>query len=301
MPNIPFPRHLAVLILISVACTFAGNHIAARIAFDHGTGVLLAILCRSGGTLLVLATLVLLRREPLRLSASARRWQVALGLLMAVQSYCIYSAVSRIPVGLALLVMNLSPILLAMLTWLLGGPAPSSRDARIMGLILIGLVLVLNVPAHLLGQQGLDPDWILGLLFSFIASTALACSFWLTDHRLSAISGSVRSMLTMAVVFTATALAGASGALSGDFSLPAASTGWLALLSLVLLYGAAFSVLFSLMPRLGMARNAPVMNIEPVAGLLFGWLLLGQSLTALQIAGGGIVVGGILLLAYRRK
>ena len=28
-----FPRHIAVLILVLLACAFAGNHIAARIAF----------------------------------------------------------------------------------------------------------------------------------------------------------------------------------------------------------------------------------------------------------------------------
>ena len=37
-----FPRHMAIGILLAVACTFAANHIAARVAFDHGTGLLLA-------------------------------------------------------------------------------------------------------------------------------------------------------------------------------------------------------------------------------------------------------------------
>lgn len=62
-----FPRHIAVLILLCMGCAFAGNHIAARVAFDDGAGVLLAILMRSGGTLLVLAILVLYQRQNLRL------------------------------------------------------------------------------------------------------------------------------------------------------------------------------------------------------------------------------------------
>ena len=68
----------------------------------------------------------------------------------------------------------------------------------------------------------------------------------------------------------------------------------------VLLYGAAFSTLFICMPRLNIARNAPVMNMEPVAGMLLGWLVLGQLLGPSQVLGGLIVVGGIVLLAYRR-
>lgn len=300
MPTIIFPRHLAVLILASVACTFAGNHIAARIAFDHGTGVLLAILCRSGGTLLVLAALVLWRRESLRLSSAVWGWQLLMGLLIAVQSFCIYSAVMRIPVGLALLVVNLSPILLALLTWLLGGPPPSGRAARIMGLILIGLVLVLDVPAHLMDPRAVDARWVEGVLYSLVAAVVFAFALWITEHRLSAMAGPVRSMLTMAVVFAATSLAGASGVLAGGLSLPDAVSGWLALLCLVLLYGTAFSVLFICMPRLDIARNAPVMNMEPVAAMLFGWLILDQYLGVLQIIGGLVVIGGIVLLAYRR-
>ena len=74
----------------------------------------------------------------------------------------------------------------------------------------------------------------------------------------------------------------------------------IALACLVLLYGAAFSTLFICMPRLNIARNAPVMNMEPVAGMLLGWLILGQVLGAMQVVGGLIVVGGIVLLALRR-
>ena len=71
-PNL-FPRHIAVLILLCMGCAFAGNHIAARVAFDDGAGVLLAILLRSGGTLLVLGALVLWQRQSLRLAAHVRR------------------------------------------------------------------------------------------------------------------------------------------------------------------------------------------------------------------------------------
>ena len=39
---IPFSRPIAVLILLCMGCAFAGNHVAARAAFDDGAGVLLA-------------------------------------------------------------------------------------------------------------------------------------------------------------------------------------------------------------------------------------------------------------------
>ncbi|UYP31602.1 DMT family transporter [Pseudomonas sp. Z8(2022)] len=296
----PFPRHIAVLILASLACSFAGNHIAARIAFDHDTGLLLAMLARAGVTLLVLVALVLWRRESLKLGPATWGWQILLGLLIAIQSFCIYSAVARIPVALALLVVNLSPILLALLTWVLGGPAPTRQALGIMGVILFGLVLVLDVPGRLTGNAVLDGEWIAGILFSLTAAGVFAVALWVTEHRLSSLAGSVRSMLTLAVVFSASTLLGASGLIPGGLSLPNASAGWIALACLVLLYGAAFSTLFICMPRLNIARNAPVMNMEPVAGMVLGWMILGQVLGVLQVIGGLIVVGGIVALAYRR-
>ncbi len=296
----PFPRHIAVLILAMLACSFAGNHIAARIAFDHDTGLLLAMLTRAGVTLVALAILVLWRGESLKLGRSTWGWQLLVGLLIAIQSFCVYSAVARIPVALALLVVNLSPILLAMLTWALGGAAPTRQALTIMGVILFGLVLVLDIPDRLASADAPDGEWLSGILFSLTAAAVFAVALWVTENRLSKIAGSVRSMLTLAVVFSASAILGSSGLVTGGLSLPNASLGWIALACLVLLYGAAFSTLFICMPRLNIARNAPVMNMEPVAGMILGWLILGQVLGALQVIGGLIVVGGIVALAYRR-
>jgi drug/metabolite transporter (DMT)-like permease len=295
-----FPRHIAVLILLCMGCAFAGNHIAARVAFDDGAGVLLAILMRSGGTLLVLAILVLYQRQNLRLPPGAWRWQVLLGLLIATQSLCLYSAVARVPVALALLVANVFPILLALLTWALGGPRPTARTALLMGLILVGLVFVLDVPGRLSANTTLGPEWLLGVSLAFCAAFVFACALWITDHKLSQVRGSVRSLLTIFIVFSSVNLAGLSGALVDGLNLPATSTGWLALATLVVLYGTGFIVLFISVPRLDMPRNAPVMNIEPLATLLMGWIVLDQMLSAGQVMGGVIVVTGIVLLTYRK-
>ncbi|NVZ30075.1 DMT family transporter [Pseudomonas gingeri] len=294
------PRPLAVLILATLACAFAGNHIAARIAFDHDTGLLLAILCRSGVTLLVLAGLVFWQRETLKLKAGTWRWQLLMGVLIAAQSFCVYSAVARIPVALALLVGNTAPILLVLLNWALGGRAPTRQAMLLMGMILIGLVFALDVPQRLSSQDSGEAQWLEGILFGFTAASVFACALWITEHKLSQVRGSVRSLLTLLVVFCVTALLGLSELLPGGISLPGAPTGWLALGCLVLLYGLAFSLLFICVSRLDIVRNAPVMNVEPIASLLFGWLILDQLLSRGQVIGGLIVVGGIVLLTSRR-
>jgi hypothetical protein len=46
LPVTPLPRWLGVALLLVVATTFGSNHIAARIAFDHGVNVVTAVAAR---------------------------------------------------------------------------------------------------------------------------------------------------------------------------------------------------------------------------------------------------------------
>lgn len=297
----PFPRHLAILLLLSVACLFAGNHVAARLAFDDGTGLLLAIVARSGLALLVLGGVILVQRQLLHLPRGRWPWQLCVGLLITMQSVFLYSAVARIPVAMALLLMNTFPIMLALLTWILGGSRPTARATLIMTLILVGLVVVLDVPAWLASPEAMGDDWQAGVIFGAAAAAVFSGALWITEHRLPDVSNSLRTLLTMCVVFLSMLVAGLAGVVPGGLALPAGASGWMGLVALAVLYGVAFSVLFTSLPRLNMSRNAPMMNIEPVASLVLGYVVLGQVLGAMQLAGGAIVLGGIVLLSLSRR
>lgn len=296
-----FPRPLALLLLVSVATMFAGNHVAARITFDDGTGLLLAILVRSAVAVAVLGALVVVQRKRLALPTRSWPWQLLAGLLIAIQSLCLYSAVAQIPVVVALLLMNTFPIQLAVLTWALGGPKPSGRMALIMTIILAGLVVVLEVPAWLTNPEAMGPGWLSGVGLGLGSATAYAGALWITEHRLGGVGSTLRSLLTMATVLLAMLLAGGLGLVPGGMALPESAPGWWSLATLALLYGVAFSVLFICIPRLDIARNAPAMNAEPVAALVLGFLILEQALSSTQLAGGAIVMAGIVLLGLSRR
>ncbi|WP_336232461.1 DMT family transporter [Thalassospira sp. CH_XMU1458] len=295
-----FPRHIAVAILAAAACFFAANHVAARLTFENGTGLLLAVLCRSAVALSILIAIVYFKRHSIRLPRGLVRWQLVLGLMITIQSLCLYSAVARVPVALALLTANTFPIILALLTWGLGGPRPTLRAAGLMLFILSGLVLALDLPAILGGGAEVTSSWWLGIGFALMSATVLSVAFWVTDHKLAGISGPVRSMFTMVVVFISMIIAGTGDVLPGGMGLPNAMPGWMGLFALMLLYGGAFAVLFISVPRLDMARNAPVMNMEPIATLLFGWVILGQMISPIQMLGGLVVVSGIAILTLRK-
>lgn len=294
-------RPLAIAVLVFAACLFAANHVAARVAFDDGTGVLLAILTRGSIAFLMMLSLVIAQRHRLVIPPGKRRWQLVLGVMIAGQSLCLYSAVARIPVAVALLLVNTWPILYALLTWVLGGRRPTVRLAAIMVVILIGLIMVLDLGTWLADPAAMGPDWLPGVVLAETAALLFAVAIWVTENRLSRLPGAVRSVFTMMTVLALMAIGGALGLVPGGLDLPQSQPGWIALASLAALYGTASTVLFVLVPRLNMARNAPVMNLEPVASLLFGFVILGQVLAPIQLVGGAIVLGGIVWLSLMRK
>jgi drug/metabolite transporter (DMT)-like permease len=309
MSPIKFSRPAALSILLALGVCFAANHVAARVAFDNGVGVTTAILMRSGITALVLWAVVLWQRVAQPQPRPRLHWVLCVGGLVALQSLCLYSAVARVPVVLALLVFNTMPLLYALLTWALGGLRPSSRALMCMGVILLGLAMALDVVARLQGQASSVSTatlWV-GVGFAFAAASTMACALWITERRLTNVPGTLRSLWTMGLVFTAMLALSVGGAalntpmLPGGMAWPANALGWWALAALVACYGTAFSLWFIWMPRLDMARNGSALNIEPIAVLVMAWLFLGQSLSALQLVGALVVVAGIVLLARQPK
>jgi drug/metabolite transporter (DMT)-like permease len=59
--------------------------------------------------------------------------------------------------------------------------------------------------------------------------------------------------------------------------------------------------MFTLLPRLGVVGNSAIMNVEPVFALVMAWLLLGQKIEPVQIAGALIVVLTVITLGLRRS
>src|SRR6185369_13194929 len=209
--------------LLLIALMMGANHVAARIAFNNGVDVATAVVFRSAITALVLV--VLLRLQRVRVRFTPRHWQMlpAIGLLVGIQSLCLYSSVARLPVALALVI---------------------------------------------------------------------------TQHETTEVDGRVRTASTMSI---AGLVALATVALQGGFHLPTASPGWWGLATLTFLYGTAFTIMFPVLPRLGVVGNSAIMNVEPVFALALAWLILGQAIAPVQVIGALIVVGAVMALGMRKR
>ncbi|MBX3605155.1 MAG: DMT family transporter [Piscinibacter sp.] len=292
------PAAFATLLLI--ALMMGSNHVAARIAFDHGTDVATAVVFRSGVTALVLAVLLWPQRAALRLGPRHRRALPAIGVLIAVQSLCLYSSVARLPVALALLAFNTYPLWTALWARLVYRHRAERRVLLAMPVMLAGRALALDVfgAASGLGAAGQWSRIGAGVAFALAAAATFGLALVLTQHEAGDLDGRLRTAATMAQV-ALLALLGV--AWNGGFHLPAAAAGWWGLAALTLLYGTAFTIMFTVLPRLGVVGNSAIMNVEPIFALVLAWAVLGQAVHASQVAGGVVVVATVMALGLRRR
>lgn len=248
------------------------NHVAARFAFAHGVDVTTAIAVRSSLTALVVGLILWRAKVPLTLSAKHPRALLGVGFLIALQSYCLYSAVACLPVALALLGFNTYPLWIALWARLLYKHQPEPAVLRVMPIMLIGLALALDVlgASSGLGAQG---QWAVigeGVFFALAAAALFGIAMVLTQHEAGDLDGRVRTLSTMTcVAILAWLMIGTRTGLH----LPDASEGWLGLCMLSLLYGTGFTIMFTVLPRLGVVGNSAIMNVEPVFALILAWIL----------------------------
>jgi drug/metabolite transporter (DMT)-like permease len=168
--------------LLLIALMMGANHVAARLAFNHGVDVATAVAFRSAITAAVVGGLVWFHGVPLRLGARHRRALPIIGLLVGVQSLCLYSSVARLPVALALLAFNTYPLWTALWARVVYGHRPEARVLRAMPVMLLGLALALDVlgAASGLGAAGQWARIGLGVAFALAAAATFGLALVVT-------------------------------------------------------------------------------------------------------------------------
>lgn len=288
------PR-LGVLLLLGIGCAFAANHLSARIAFDHGASVAAAIAVRATVTALVLLAMMRLQGIALAVPRALRGWALFAGALIAVQSYCLYSAVALIPPALALLVFQTVPMLFVLLSWATGREAPRWSALAPMLVALVGLALALDLS---LGR--LDARWSeigAGVLWALASAVSMSLVFYLNTNVLKPLDARLRTFVMTAV--TALLVIGGGGAAQA-LAFPGDATGWVGVASLTFFYCVAMIVLFFVLPRVP-ATATVALNVEPIAMLGLAYLFLGHTVTPLQAAGALLTVGAIAWLGLAKR
>jgi drug/metabolite transporter (DMT)-like permease len=290
----------AFLTLLLIALMMGSNHVAARFAFENGVDVATAVTFRSSITALVVGLLLWQQKVQVDLTRQNKRGLLVVGLLVGIQSLCIYSSVARLPVALALLAFNTYPLWTAFWARVIYKQATEPVMLRVMPVLLIGLALALDVLGAASGL-GAEAHWSnigVGVGFALSAAASFGLALVFTQHETMGVDGRFRTFTTMVSVGL---LASIAMQTQGGWHLPTAPAGWWGLGALTFLYGTAFTILFTVLPRLGVVGNSAIMNVEPVFALVLAWVLLDQTIAPVQVAGGLLVVAAVIFLGMRKK
>ncbi|MDI9334369.1 MAG: DMT family transporter [Cytophagales bacterium] len=290
----------AFFTLLLIAFMMGSNHVAARLAFNDGLDVATAVTVRSFATALVVACMVAWSGLTWRVNAKQGRGLLIVGLLIGTQSQLLYGAVSRLPVALALIAFNTFPIWTALWDRVIYRKTPDKAVLRALPILFVGLFLALDVlgAASGLSASAHAMQVGVGVGLALAAAAVFGVSLVVMQHETAGVDGRVRTAITLGL---AGAVALSVVGVHGGPHWPHSSVGWLALGMVVFLYGTAFTIMFTLLPKLGVGNNAAIMNAEPVFALIVAWLVLGQTIAPSQIAGALLVVGTVIWLGFRKR
>jgi len=279
-----------LLLLFSAAC-FGAMGVFGKLAYDEGVNV---------GTLLsirfILAALLFwLALRPGDLRAMARRdVRIAVGLGAvgyAAQAGLFFSALERIDAGLLALILYTFPAMVTVAAIALGRERVDPR--RIVALVLASAGLALVVAGA--GAGKLDPLGVaLGLASAVVYTTYILVG--------DGVAGRVPARVLSTLVCTGAAitLVGGSAALGelhpGDVTL--AGWGWLASLAVVSTV-ASIGLFFAGLKRVGPTTASIVSTFEPVVTVVLAFLVFGETLGPVQLLGGALVIGAVLVLQLR--
>ncbi|WGD44118.1 EamA family transporter [Streptomyces cathayae] len=286
---------LGLALLSAVA--FGGSGVAAKPLIEAGLDPLHVVWLRVTGAALVLLPLAVRHRGLLR-SHPALLAGFGLFAVAGVQA-CYFAAISRIPVGVALLVEYLAPALV--LGWVRFVQRRPVTRAAAVGVVLAvgGLACVVEV------WSGLGFD-ALGLALALGAACCQVGYFVLSDQgsdqgdRAPDPLGVIAyGLLVGAAVLTLVARPWSMdwSVLGGDASMdgtPVAAfvlLAWIVLVATVVAYGTGVLSVRRLSPQVA----GVVACLEAVIATVLAWVLLGEHLSAPQLVGGAVVLAGAFI------
>jgi drug/metabolite transporter (DMT)-like permease len=204
----------------------------------------------------------------------------------ALSAACYFAALERIDASLLGLLVYSFPALVAAGAVLLGRERLDRRRFAALALAGAGLVLVLAGA----GTGALDP---LGAALGLGAALAYSAYVLVGDG----IAQRVPPHVLAALVCTGAAVPLIAGsALLGDLdpgALTAAGWGWLACLAAVSTV-AAIGLFLAGLRRVGPTTASILATVEPVATIALAFLVFGETLGALQLAGGSQVLAAAI-------
>lgn len=278
-------RQAGIALVVISAASFGTLAIFARVAYQAGGDVIAVLFLRFVVAGAVLASLMVMRRE---------RWPsgrnlaglVALGGLGYVgQSLSFFTGLTYASAGLMALLLYLFPAVVVILSIVFLHERLTRTKVIALLLAVVGSVLTVGA-----AREGQPLGVLLGVVSALIYSVYIVVGSRVMP-RAGAIPASTVIILTAATVYGVLS-AVTRPAFPGGLSGVAAILG-LALIATVV----AIATFFAGLVRLGPSDTSTLSTVEPVVTVVLAGALLGESISAVQMVGGLLILTAVVVLA----
>lgn len=269
--------------VLTCALVYGLAVVLARFAFEDGSNAATVVSVRCAFAALAIGIALRLSGEQRRTTGHERSLLLVLGLVFALGVFSFYKAIEILRVPLAILTFYVNPLIIGALGALVGFERLSGRILLFALVSLAGLALATGA-----SPEAVD---VAGIAYALLAAALTAGILVVSTHRLSHVNAKSRTFWMM----TGTSAALAAGTLGGDALMwPRSALGIGAIAGVCILYAIGLVALFTSATRIGPLRTGLAMNLEPIVAIGGSWLLLGQGFTPVQLAGGALVITGVL-------
>ncbi|ANQ70065.1 EamA family transporter [Rhodococcus sp. 008] len=288
-------RNGLIFALLSAA-TFGVSGPFAKSLIESGWSPGGAVFARVAGGALVMMVIAVATQWPRLRQVSTHTRTVLLYGVFAISGVqlCFFNAVQHLSVGVALLLEYLAPIIVIGWVWITKGARPSVQTLLGAAVALIGAAVVIDV----FGSAEISA---VGVAWGLAAAACLAVYFVISeraDGDLHPVVLAASGLTVSAVVIGALGLVGvlplqfsASNAVVADHS----ANVWLPVVVLVLVSTViAYLTGIAAITLLGPTIGSLVALTEVLCAVVAAWILVGESVTALQAVGGAAIIAGLV-------
>ena len=276
-------RIIGVILIVISAASFGTLAIFGRYAYAAGLDIFTLLFLRFTFSALLMAVLLIFRRESLPRGGTLGRL-VGMGALGYVgQSFSYLTAIKYASAGLVALLLYLYPTIVAVLSTIFLKEKINRVKIIALGLATLGAALTAN-------PQG--GQWT-GILLALSAAAIYSVYIIVGTGVMQQVS----AVQSSTVIFTAAGIVyGALTAINGPHW-PVTSAGWLALAAVTLIATVIpVATFLAGLKRIGPTDASMLSTLEPVVTVLLAALLFGEALPPVTLLGGGLILAAVLLL-----
>jgi drug/metabolite transporter (DMT)-like permease len=227
-------------------------------------------------------------RRPAAPAAVHWKLLLAAGVAFAGDLAVWHTSIKLTTVANSTLLANLASIFVTLAAWLLWKQRPRGLFMAGLALALVGVGMLVETSARV-SADALGGD-ALGVVTAMFYAWYILTVKQLRDRGAATLGLMAVTSTVSAVLLLPVALA------SGEQMLPLSALGWWKLIGLALISHAAGQGLIAYaLAHLPAAFSSVSLLFQPVMAAVFAWVLLGEPLAPLQIAGGIVVLVGIYL------